>query len=338
MLSRTRGLAKNRHTVPQEEEAAMETMQIISQLTDVVPSEPAVLTIGFFDGVHRGHQQVIRHATDCAVQQGARARLLTFWPHPQRVLHPEKPKPLLTTLEEKLELLAVLGGLDTVVIMPFTAELALLTPREYLERLRSHFQLRTLIVGADFALGHNRTGNITWLQNAGKELNFTVETFTITAGDSRISSTRIRELVAAGRIEEAADLLGRPYNLVGRVIRRNRRGYKREFPTANLLLDPVKLLPANGVYAVHVRLPDDERASRLGVAYVTRRPNSREENPAHVEVHLLDVRIDLYGHKLGIEFVAWLGKEQHFHSIQARQAQMRVDVDRVRRLLTVPPL
>ena len=316
----------------------MRTMQIISQLTNIVSCEPTVLTIGFFDGVHRGHQHVIRHMINCAVQQGARAQLVTFWPHPQRVLHPEKPKPLLTTLEEKLELLAALGGLDTVVVMPFTAELARLTPREYLERLRSHFQLQTLIVGADFALGHNRTGNITWLQNAGKELSFTVETFTITAGDSRISSTRIRELVAAGRIEEAADLLGRPYNLVGRVIRGNRRGYEREFPTANLLLDPVKLLPANGVYAVRVRLPDDERASRLGVAYVSRRPNLREENPVYVEVHLLDVHIDLYGHKLEIEFVAGLGEEQHFHSIQARQAQMRVDVDRVRRLLTTPPL
>src|SRR5438067_11478634 len=133
----------------------MAKMQINSQLTHVDACEPAVLTIGFFDGVHRGHQQVIRRVTEYAFHQGSQAVLVTFWPHPQRVLHPEKPKPLLTTLQEKLELLAALGGLDTAVVMPFTAELARLTPPEYLERLRTHFQFRTLIVGADFALGHN---------------------------------------------------------------------------------------------------------------------------------------------------------------------------------------
>src|SRR5437867_1319434 len=120
----------------------MGTMQIISQLTDVVSREPTVLTIGFFDGIHRGHQQLIHHVTDCALRQEARALLVTFWPHPQHVLHPERPKPLLTTLQEKLELLAGLGGLDTVLILPFTGELAQLTPREFLEVLRSHFQLR----------------------------------------------------------------------------------------------------------------------------------------------------------------------------------------------------
>src|SRR6266446_6835266 len=126
-------------------------MQILSQLTELGSYEPAVLTIGFFDGVHRGHQQVIRRVTEYAFHQGSQAVLVTFWPHPQRVLHPEQPKPLLTTLQEKLEVLAALGGLDTVVVMPFTAELAQLTPQKYLEVLCTHFQLRVLIVGADFA-------------------------------------------------------------------------------------------------------------------------------------------------------------------------------------------
>ncbi len=294
----------------------METMQIISQLTDVLPPEPAVLTIGFFDGVHRGHQQVIRHVIDRASQQKARAVLVTFWPHPQRVLHPGKSKPLLTTLQEKLELLAALGGLDTAVVMPFTAELARLTPREYLELLRTYFQLRTLIVGVDFALGHNRAGDITWLQHAGKELGFTVETFTITAGDSRISSTRIRQLIAAGQVEEAAGLLGRPYTMSGMVIRGKRSSHRHGFPAANLLLDAVKLLPANGVYGVRVQVPGDERASRLGRAYVGRHVEAGEGNSVLVEVHLLDIQIDLYGQHLVIEFAARLGEELHFQSSQ----------------------
>jgi len=312
----------------------METMQIIAQLTDALPPEPAVLTIGFFDGVHRGHQQVIRHVIDHALHQKARAVLVTFWPHPQCVLHPEKPKPLLTTLQEKLELLAALGGLDTVVVMPFTAELARLTPREYLELLRTHFQVRTLMVGADFALGHHRAGDITWLQHAGKELGFTVETFTITAGDSRISSTRIRELIAAGRIEAAAGLLGRPYTMSGMVIPGNRSSHRHGFPTANLLLDPVKLLPANGVYAVRVQLPGDERASRLGIAYVGRHLEEGEGNPVLVEVHLLDIQIDLYDQRLVIELAVRLGEELHF---QSSQAQMRTDAERTRALLAMRP-
>jgi len=284
-------------------------MQIISQLTNVVSREPTVLTIGFFDGVHRGHQQVIHRVTECALQQGSQAVLVTFWPHPQRVLHPEKPKLLLTTLQEKLDLLASLGGLDMVVVMPFTAELARLTPREYLELLCTHFQLRTLIVGSDFALGHNRVGNITWLQDAGEELGFAVETFTISAGDSRISSTRIRELVAAGLLEEAPDLLGRSYTVVGTVIQGDRHSRELGFPTANVLLDPVKLLPAKGVYAVRVRLPDDERASISGAAYVGRRPKFGEGNSVPVEVHLPDIQVDLYGKKLEIEFMACLRNE-----------------------------
>jgi riboflavin kinase/FMN adenylyltransferase len=310
------------------------TMQIISQLTSVGSCEPAVITIGFFDGVHRGHQHVIRRVAEFAVQQRARAVLVTFWPHPQCVLHPEKPKPLLTTLQEKLGLLAAQGGLDMVVAMPFTEGLPRLTPREYLELLRISFQLRTLIVGADFALGHNRIGDITWLQNAGKELGFNVKTFTISAGESRISSTRIRELIASGCIEEATDLLGRPYTLVGTVIQGSRSSRELGFPTANLALDPVKILPTKGVYAVRVQLPDDQSVSRRGVAYVGMRPNFEETNPVAVEVHLLDVHFDLSGQQLGIEFVAWIREEQPFHSTQARQAQMKADVDQARRLLT----
>ncbi len=295
----------------------MEKTQIISQLTHVEPCEPAVLTIGFFDGVHRGHRHVIRHVIDRARQDGARAVLVTFWPHPQRVLHPEKPKPLLTTLQEKLELLVTQGGLDAIIVMPFTAELAHLTPGEYLTLLRTHVQLRTLIVGSDFAFGHHRAGNISWLQHVGKEVGFTVETLNLTTGNQRISSTRIRELIAAGQMEEAANLLGRPYTLAGTVIQGDKRCCRPGCSRANMLLDPVKLLPASGVYTIRVQLPESEQSSRLGVAYVGRCPNCGEGIPAHMEVHLLERQDDLSDQQLVIEFVNPLREEQHVHSMQA---------------------
>jgi riboflavin kinase/FMN adenylyltransferase len=326
----------------------METMQIISQLTPVVPCEPAVLTIGFFDGVHRGHQHVIRHVIERASQYNARAVLVTFWPHPQHVLHPEKPKPLLTTLQEKLELLATLGGLDTAVVMPFTRELARLTPREYLEVLRTHFQLRALIVGADFALGHHRAGDIPCLQQAGKQGGFTVEALTLAVGNRRISSnSSCGESSHQQHTHSRTDRCGShrgsstsPWSALhrGRSSHPRRQSSSRAWiPTANVLLDPVKVLPANGVYAVRVQLPDDERVSRPAVAYVGRRPNSGEANPALVEVHLLDVQADLSGRQLGIEFVAWLREEWHFHSTQALHTQMRTDADRTRALVAIPP-
>lgn len=310
-------------------------MRIISQLTEIASYEPTVLTIGFFDGVHRGHQEVIRHVAAYALQQGLQAALVTFWPHPQHVLNPEQLKPLLTTLQEKLELLAGLEGLDMVVVMPFTAQLAQLTPWEFLELLRTHFQLRAVIVGADFAFGHHRAGDIAWLQQAGKELDFTVEALTVVAGEKRISSTRIRELITAGRVEEAATLLGRPYTVAGTVVKGKGRGRELGFPTANLSIDPVKLLPADGVYAVYVQLLGDDRPCRPAIAYVGSVPSFGAEHPRVVEVHLFDVQVDLYGQQLLAEFVAHLREDRHFHSLEALQAQMRDDADQA--LLRLAP-
>lgn len=176
-------------------------------------------------------------------------------------------------------------------------------------------------MGADFAFGRNRAGDISWLKQAGNEFGFTVEAFTVSDDESRISSTRIRELISAGRIEKAAELLGRPYKLTGTVIQGKGLGCELGFPTANVLLDPVKLLPADGVYAVRVQLPGEERALRPAIAYVGRRPSFGEENPRVVEVHLFDVQADLSGQPLVTELVAQLREERHFHSLEALQAQ-----------------
>lgn len=308
-------------------------MQILSRLTDVTAGTPAVLTIGFFDGVHRGHQQLVHRTHQLARQEGARAVLVTLWPHPLAVLRPEEPMALLTTLEEKLQRLAALGELDLAVVMPFTPELARVSPEEYLVMLRDRFHLRGLVEGTDFRFGHERAGDVAWLRRAGEAGGFTVETLDMDAGGERISSSRIRRLVAAGAVDEVTALLGRPYALAGAVVEGERRGRQLGFPTANLRLDPIKLLPGNGVYAVRAGLPSDAVVARPGVANVGVRPTFGEDSPRLVEVHLLDAEVTLYGQQLEVEFVARLREERRFSGLEGLKAQIAADADRARALL-----
>ncbi len=318
-------------------------MQVLFQLAEVRPRLPTVLTIGFFDGVHRGHQRLVRRAADRAAQERARAVLVTFWPHPLAVLRPAEPVHLLTTLEEKLELLGALGGLDTAVVMPFTPELARLSPEEYLQALREHFALRGMVEGPDFAFGRDRAGNVAWLRRAGAAEGFAVETLQVEAGGKRISSSRIRDHIVAGQVEEAAALLGRRYTLAGTVVRGDQRGRLLGFPTANLRVDPVKLIPGNGVYAVRVRLPGADATSEEGasgaaaVANIGVRPTFGEGSPPVVEVHLLDRTIDLYEQRLVVQFVSRLREERRFPGVEALKAQIAADAQRARALLAARP-
>lgn len=311
------------------------TIQIITQMSDLTSHDPTVLTIGSFDGVHRGHQHLISQMIDFASQQGARATLITFWPHPRNILRPGEPIHLLTTREEKLSLFTEFEGLDTVVVMPpLTLEMAQLTPQEYLGLLSKYFKLRGIVEGSNFTFGCNREGNMAWLRRYGQEAGFAVRTIGLVANGEVISSSRIREYVAAGRVEEAAELLGRTYTLVGRVIHGNGQGRQLGYPTANLHLDEVKLLPANGVYAVRVQLPGDERDWRQGVANVGVRPTFGEGNPLFVEIHILDTQRDLYGQQLVVNFVARISDEKKFQSREALQLKMATDVEGARKLLT----
>jgi riboflavin kinase/FMN adenylyltransferase len=314
-------------------------MQVLHQLADVPSRLPAVLTIGFFDGVHRGHQRLARRAAERAAEQQARAVLVTFWPQPLAVLRPAEPiQQLLTTLDEKLELLRDLEALDITVVTTFTPELARLSPEEYLDALCDRFELRGLVEGPDFAFGHNRAGDVAWLRRAGADRGFTVETLQVDAGGERISSTRIRGLVAAGRVAEVPDLLGRRYSLAGMVVRGDQRGRLLGFPTANLRLDPVKLIPGRGVYAVRAHVPDAGGAAFAGVANIGVRPTFGEGSPPMVEVHLLDREIDLYDQQLVVEFVARLREERRFPGVDALKAQITADAAQARTLLVMPPV
>ena len=294
---------------------------------------PAVLTIGFFDGVHLGHQRLIERAGVLAAERGAVAVAVTFWPHPSAILRPEAAPTLLTTLAEKLHLLGELGRLDATVVLPFDEALSHQSPEAFLDTIAAFCRPVALVEGPDFAMGHKRAGDLAFLREAGERRGFTVETYEERVGGERVSSTRIRTLLRAGEAEAATRLLGRPYSLSGEVVEGDKRGRLLGFPTANLQLDARTLLPANGVYAVRVRLPGETRATHAAVCNIGVRPTFGGEPRLIVEVHLLDAAMDLYGLGLAVEVVARLRDERRFAGVDELKAQIGADADRARALL-----
>jgi riboflavin kinase/FMN adenylyltransferase len=305
-------------------------MQVIRDLATLAPDAPVALTVGVFDGIHRGHQHLIQQTAQAAATIGGKAGMITFWPHPLEVLHPERPVRYLTMLEEKLDLLATLGELDLVVVLPFTPALAQTSAGEFIDLLRKHLSLRVLVEGADFVFGHNREGNMAFLGAYGQMRGFDVQTIDLQLADQqRISSTSIRALLADGQVEAAQTLLGRPYSARGRVMQGDQRGRLLGFPTANLGIAPQKILPADGVYAVRVRVDD---AMYDGAANIGVRPTV--DGTKHLtEVHVLDMQRDLYGKDLEIYFIARLRGERRFAGVEALQAQIAADVQQARVVL-----
>ncbi len=302
-------------------------MQVIRDLATLTPDAPLALTIGVFDGIHRGHQHLIQQTAQAAAELGGKAGMITFWPHPLEVLRPDVQVRYLTVLEEKLDLLASLGMLDLVVVMPFTRALSLTPAGEFVDLLRRHLALRVLVEGADFVFGHNREGNMSFLTAYGQTRGFAVRTVELQVADQqRISSTSIRAQLADGQVEGAAVLLGRPYSARGLVVRGDQRGRMLGFPTANLSIHPRKILPADGVYAVRVRV---DNTALAGAANIGVRPTL--DGTRHItEVHLLDAERDLYGKELEVQFIARLREERRFAGVEALQAQIAVDVQQAR--------
>lgn len=295
---------------------------------------PAVLTIGFFDGVHLGHQRLIERAGVLGAERGAAAVAVTFWPHPSAILRPEAAPPLLTTLAEKLRLLGELGRLDATVVLPFDEALSRQPPEAFLDMIAAFCRPVALVEGPDFAMGHKRAGDLAFLRAAGERRDFVVETYEEREGGERVSSSRIRSLLREGAVEEATRLLGRPYSLAGEVVLGDRRGRQLGFPTANLRLDARKLLPANGVYAIRVRLPGETRATHPAICNIGVRPTFGGEPRLIVEVHLLDAAMDLYELELAVDLVARLRDERRFAGVDELKAQIGADADRARALLT----
>jgi riboflavin kinase/FMN adenylyltransferase len=298
------------------------------------PLGPAVLTIGFFDGVHLGHQRLIARTAELAHSRAAEAVAVTFWPSPTSVVRPDAPVQLLSTLEEKLALLDRLDQLDRVLVLPFSVETSKLTPEAFLDVIAGVCQPLALVEGTDFALGHRRVGDINYLRALGEQRGFTVESYEVQAEGERVSSTRIRKLVEAGTLSGATRLLGREYTLLGEVVTGEQRGRLLGFPTANLRCDARKTLPASGVYAVRVRLPGEADARHQAVCNIGVRPTFAGESRLVIEVYLLDGGMDLYGLHLEVAFVARLREERRFNGVDELRAQIAIDVEHSRELLT----
>ncbi|HHW15239.1 MAG TPA: bifunctional riboflavin kinase/FAD synthetase [Firmicutes bacterium] len=294
-------------------------------------TERPVLALGFFDGVHRGHQALVRRAVTDARRQGRQAGVLTFDPHPQAVLWPACRLEYLTTRAEKMELLSGLG-LEVAVIYPFSPALAELSPEAFVRRiLVGQLGVGEVVVGYNFTFGARGAGRYGLLRELGKGNGFTAVVIPpVTVGRRVVSSTAIRERLLEGRVEEAGRMLGYAYSLAGKVRSGSGRGRRLGFPTANLEVEPGKLIPADGVYLAGARLWGEE-TDRLAVVAVGKALTFGAEQD-RVEVHLVDFAGDLYGSELRIRFHRRLRGMRRFPGAEELQAQMKEDLRRAKAL------
>ncbi len=307
-------------------------MKTILQI-DNIPEEltGSYLTIGNFDGVHRGHQYLFRHLVDQARNAGRPSVVLTFAPHPQMVLHPDRrPFYLITSIEEKIRLIEA-QGVDGLIIIPFNLDVAKTTAREFVcDLLWGKLRIKKILIGHDYTFGSGKEGNEDFLVAKGKKLGFDVEVMrAFQVGDTIISSTRVRNAILDGDVKTAAAWLGRPYNLVGRVAVGHNRGAGLGFPTANI--EPEKeLVPARGVYAALARVDDHTHGSVLNIGMNP----TFADNQRSIEVHILDFKGDIYGKNLEILFMEKLRDEKKFSGSEELIVQIRKDVEEARKLLS----
>lgn len=309
---------------------------------------PTFLTIGNFDGIHLGHQALLRclQTEAAAHSPPAKTALLTFDPHPFAILRPHVPLQLLTTPEERLHLLAPFG-LDLGIIQPFDQALARLTPALFMRLLVERLGLVRLVVGPDFALGRGRAGTVAVLQALGTQLGYGVSVIELVASRSgEVRSHQIRQFLRDGNVRAAWQMLGRPYRVMGIVEEGERRGRTIGVPTANIRPLPQRLLPADGVYATWAYLQDDNQGNTAGLARasVTNigiRPTV-DGHQHRVETHLLDFPVpgepsQLYGQQVAVSFVSRLRAEQRFDSLAELLAQIRQDILATRSVLQSMP-
>ncbi|MFL5028610.1 MAG: bifunctional riboflavin kinase/FAD synthetase [Xanthobacteraceae bacterium] len=293
----------------------------------------AVVALGNFDGVHLGHRQVIATAQARAATLGALAAVLTFEPHPRIFFKPDEPLFRLTDETNKLRLLAA-TGLSGAVVMTFDAALASLSAQDFVDRiLLDRLAIAGAVVGSNFHFGRQRTGSPDFLIAEGKRRGFAVDIVPVfTHGGRPVSSGPIREALAGGNVGQAADLLGYPWFVAGRVIEGDKRGRELGFPTANLRLDPDCRL-RYGIYAVRVGIGDRRYG---GVASFGRRPMFATPTPL-LEVFLFDFSGDLYGRSIDVAFISWIREEMRFAGIAALIAQMDKDSAQARAMLAAAP-
>ena len=286
---------------------------------------PSVLTLGVFDGLHLGHQLIMRTVVERARAVGAIPTVITFDPHPRAVLHPESAPPLLQTFDQKIEAFGVLGIEQTIVVR-FTKQFASIQADQFLrEVVKDRLHAKEVYLGKGFAFGHNREGNIALLRKLGDELGFVAgEVSEVSLRGKRVSSSKIRELLTRGQVNLARRMLGRPYGVEGLVERGAERGHKLGFPTANLHPHN-RVIPRNGVYVTGTLIEGQWRRS---VTNVGLRPTFGEATEPSVETYVMKWDGDLYGDVVRVRFLYRLRDERKFASIDELKRQIERDVDR----------
>jgi riboflavin kinase/FMN adenylyltransferase len=314
-------------------------------LDDVPPGTgPSIVTIGVFDGVHRGHRVGIARTVELARQRGAAATVVTFAPHPLAVVRPDAVPPGLASLDHRLELFDALG-VDAALVLRFTRGVAAWSPEEFVDRvLVGALGAVAVVVGEDFRFGHRAAGDVALLRRLGQERGFTVEGVPLAGDDQRWSSTRVRDLVAVGDVGAAAEMLGRPHRVDGHVVHGDHRGRAIGYPTANLDLDMALFeqfgaqrpaVPADGIYAGWlVRGLDGAQRERMPAAISVGTNPTFDGVDRRVEAYVLDRDdLDLYGERVAVEFTARLRETVRFDAVEDLVAQMDRDVAQARTLL-----
>ncbi len=301
-----------------------------------VPSDwgRCVVTIGVFDGVHRGHQRIIGRAVELAAERGVPTVVMTFDPHPSEIIRPGSHPALLTGTRYKADLLEALG-VDVMCVLPFTPELQRATPEAFVhEILVQRLHVSDVVIGENFRYGSKGAGDVGSLEAAGKRLGFAVEGVALEgSAETTYSSTYVRALIDAGDVRAAAQVLGREHRVEGLVVRGDQRGREMGYPTANLSLLPWSAVPADGIYAGHL-----VRGDALLPAAISIGTNPTfQGRERRLEAFILDFDEDVYGERLSVTFTERLRPMMRFATVEGLVAQMDQDVQRTREILSVHP-
>ncbi|MCK9426407.1 MAG: bifunctional riboflavin kinase/FAD synthetase [Ignavibacteriaceae bacterium] len=308
-------------------------MRVYNDLFLIEKNDNTIITIGTFDGVHLGHQEIFNVLINKSKTSGCRSFVITFEPHPRTIIQPNSQLKLLTTFQEKVEILEKMG-IDNLLVIPFTKEFSQLTSEEFFRKyILEGLGVKKMVIGYDLHFGKGRDGDEQKIRELGSVNNFEVQkTEAVTINETVVSSSNIRNALSEGEVKNAAQLLGRNYSFSGLVVGGDKRGRELGFPTANIKLEnEFKLIPKNGVYAVKVLL---ENSIFNGVMNIGLRPTFKETTIVLSEVHILNFNEDIYGKQIGVEFIARIRDEKKFASKEELIKQIEIDKQKTSKLLT----
>lgn len=307
-------------------------MAVFTDIGNIPPFKNAVLTIGTFDGVHEGHKTILREVVAHAKQVNGESVLLTFEPHPRKLLFPHQSLGIITPLHKKLELIRQ-EGVQHVVVVPFTKEFSALSAQEYIERfLVGIFRPHSIIIGYDHRFGHDRKGDLGLLEQYAPRYNYQLlEIPPRLIDEAAVSSTKIRHAIADGRVDDAAHMLGRPYSLAGRVVHGNKLGRTIGYPTANITpAEPEQITPGLGIYAVKARHVGQEYGGMLSIGY---NPTVTDKKDLRIEANLFNFDKQIYGDELELLFIKKTRDEEKFGSLEELTAQLHKDKEVTQEIL-----